>query len=57
MGDYLLLSTQSVLKGFEAKSLHPQIPPQEKASCEIPPEDSPSQKNSSALKYLPAKHL
>ena len=57
MGDYLLLSTQSVLKGFEAKSLHPQIPPQEKASRKIPPEENSSQQNASTLKSLPAKHL
>ena len=44
-------------KGFEAKSLHVQIPPQEKASGKIPPEENPSQQNASTLKYLPAKHL
>jgi hypothetical protein len=43
--------------GFEAKSLHAQIPLQEKASRKIPPEENPSQQNASTLKYLPAKHL
>ena len=43
--------------GFEAKSLHTQIPLQEKASCKIPLEENPSQQNASTLKYLPAKHL
>ena len=43
--------------GFEAKSLHTQIPPQEKASCKLPPEENSSQQNASTLKYLPVKHL
>ena len=55
MGDYLLLSTQSVLKGFEAKSLHPQIPPQEKASRKIPPEENPSRGKSLQRKIPPSK--
>ena len=43
--------------GYEEKSLHAQIPPQEKASLKIPPEENPSQQNASTLKNLPAKHL
>jgi hypothetical protein len=43
--------------GFEEKSLHAQIPLQEKASRKIPLEENPSQQNASTLKYLPTKHL
>ena len=43
--------------GCEAKSLHPQIPPLEKASRKIPPEENISQQNASTLKCLPTKHL
>ena len=44
-------------KGYEEKSLQAQIPPQEKASRKIPPEENPSEQNASTLKNLPAKHL
>ena len=44
-------------QGYEEKSLQAQIPPQEKASCKIPPEENSSQQNASTLKNLPAKHL
>ena len=45
------------LVGYEEKSLQAQIPPPEKASPKIPPEENPSQQNASTLKSLPAKHL
>ena len=52
-----LCKERRIKKGFEAKSLHAQIPPQEKASCKIPHEENHSKQNASTLKYLPAKHL
>ena len=45
------LSSFGGKNGFEEKSLHTQIPPQEKASRKITPEENPSQRNASTLKY------
>jgi hypothetical protein len=43
--------------GWAAKSLKPKLPPQEKASRKIPPQENPSQQNVSTGKYLPTKYL
>jgi hypothetical protein len=43
--------------GSAAKSLHVKIPPQEKASCKIPPQENPYHQNTSTEKYLLAKPL
>ena len=54
---HMIYAQTDIKKGYEEKSLQAQIPPQEKASRKIPPEENPSQQNASTLKNLPAKHL
>ena len=53
----MLFQESRTIHGYEEKSLQAQIPPQEKASRKIPPEENSSQQNASTLKSLPAKHL
>ena len=53
----MLFQESRTIHGYEEKSLQAQIPPPEKASPKIPPEENPSQQNASTLKSLPAKHL